>query len=65
MGDLTMNSWELVFLQSKVNNGFYDGDRLPTQIWQWPEQTWFQTRRRYLRSGNRKYSEELTEQDLQ
>ncbi len=24
-----MRSWQLIFLQSKVNNGVYDGDRLP------------------------------------
>jgi hypothetical protein len=26
-----MNSWLLIFLQSKANNGVYDGDRLPVQ----------------------------------
>lgn len=26
-----MTSWELIFLQSRVNNGAYDGDHLPAQ----------------------------------
>jgi len=32
-----MKSWELIFRQSRVNNGVYDGDRLPGQNWQWPQ----------------------------
>ncbi|HET8563039.1 MAG TPA: hypothetical protein VFM35_04090, partial [Candidatus Binatia bacterium] len=38
-----------VFLQSKVNNGYYDGNELPSYYWKWPEGTWFQTRLEYLR----------------
>ena len=44
-----MNSWQLMFLQSKVNNSFYIGDNLATQNWAWPQGTWFQKRLRYLR----------------
>jgi len=44
-----MNSWRLIFLLSRANNGVYNGDRLPTQNWHWPEGTWFQERLRYLR----------------
>ena len=44
-----MNSWQLIFLQSRANRGAYDGDKLPGQIWDWPQGTWFQKRRRYLR----------------
>jgi len=44
-----MSYWQLVFLQSKVNRGAYDGDRLPRQNWSWPQQTWFQERLRYIR----------------
>jgi hypothetical protein len=44
-----MSYWESVFLQSKVNRGAYDGDRLPTQNWDWPRETWFQKRLGYLR----------------
>jgi hypothetical protein len=54
-----MNSWELIFCLSRVNNGVYDGDRLAAQNWQWPEDTWLQTRLRYLRRGQGRYSAEL------
>lgn len=43
-----MTSWELIFLQSTVNNGAYDGDHLPEQTWDWPRGTWFQERLRYI-----------------
>jgi hypothetical protein len=51
-----MNSWELIFTQSRVNNGAYDGDRLAGNHWQWPKGTWFQTRLRYLRRGSGRYA---------
>lgn len=44
-----MICWQLIFLQSKVNRGTYDGDRLPAQNWDWPQGTWFQNRLRYFR----------------
>jgi hypothetical protein len=44
-----MSYWQLIFLQSKVNRGAHDGDRLPRQNWAWPQQTWFQERLRYIR----------------
>jgi hypothetical protein len=47
-----MNSWELIFRQSRVNLGRYDGDRLPVQNWDWPRGTWFQRRLQHLRYGN-------------
>jgi hypothetical protein len=56
-----VSSWQLIFQQSKVNNGPYDGDRLPAQNWHWPQGTWLQTRLRYLRKGNGTYSKELSE----
>jgi hypothetical protein len=46
-----MKSGRLIFLESKVNNGVYDGDRIPSLSWNWPKGTWFQTRLRYLRSN--------------
>jgi len=61
---MATNAWELIFRQSRVNNGAYDGEQLPTQNWNWPRGTWFQRRLRYLRRGN-KYSRELAKQDLQ
>ena len=60
-----MNSWQLIFLQSKVNNGGYYGELLLPQNWDWPEETWFQKRLRYLRRGEDRLSEELTEERLQ
>ena len=45
-----MNSWQLMFLQSRANNSFsYIWDNLATQNWAWPQETWFQKRLRYLR----------------
>jgi hypothetical protein len=60
-----MSSWQLIFQQSKVNNGAYDGDRLPPQKWDWPRETWFQTRLRRLRRGRVRYGEKLPRQSLQ
>jgi hypothetical protein len=60
MRRFAMKSWELIFRQSRVNNGIYDGDRLPGQNWQWPQGTWLQTRLRYLRHGRSRQSGELT-----
>ncbi len=39
-----MSQWQIIFLQSKVNNGIYNGEILPAQNWKWPEGTWFQKR---------------------
>lgn len=39
-----MNAWESIFGQSPVNDGYYEGDRLPQQNWEWPKGTWFQAR---------------------
>ena len=44
-----MSTWQLIFRQSRVNHGIYDGDRLPAQHWNWPQGTWLQERLRYLR----------------
>jgi hypothetical protein len=49
----TMTSWQLVFAQSRVNNGSYAGEQLASQNWHWPKETWFQKRRSYLRTGQR------------
>jgi hypothetical protein len=45
-----MSGWQIIFRNSRVNNGVYDGDSLPLHIWEWPKETWFQTRLRYLRT---------------
>jgi hypothetical protein len=52
-----MISWELIFLQSRVNHGAYDGDHLPAQKWDWPRETWFQERLYYLRAGHRQIAQ--------
>jgi len=57
-----MNPWELIFRQSRVNLGSYDGDRLPAQNWEWPRETWFQTRLRYLRGVRARYTRGLPEE---
>jgi hypothetical protein len=48
-----MNSWELMFIQSKVNSGAYAGDVLAPQNWAWPKETWFQKRLGQLRNKRR------------
>ena len=48
-----MNTWELIFLESRADSRVYDEDRLPTQKWAWPQETWFQKRRDYLRENQR------------
>ncbi len=42
-------NWQTIFLLSKVNGGYYDGDGLPPQNWEWPTNTWFQERLRDVR----------------
>lgn len=44
-----MNSWEAIFSQSPVNDGYYDEHELPHLRWEWPSATWLQARRDYLR----------------
>lgn len=48
-----MNAWEIIFIQSKVNNSVYNGDSLLTHNWAWPRETWFQERLRHLRKEQR------------
>ena len=43
-GGSQMNTWEAIFMQSPVNQGYYDEDELPQQNWEWPKGTWFQAR---------------------
>jgi hypothetical protein len=38
------NFWQLVFTQSKVNGAEYFGDRLPSNSWDWPKDTFLQKR---------------------
>jgi hypothetical protein len=60
-----MNSWQLIFLQSRANHGAYDGDKLPAQIWDWPRGTWFQKRRRYLRETQSQIPQRIDQNETQ
>jgi len=39
-----MSTWEAIFMQSRVNQGYYSEDELPQRPWEWPTATWFRTR---------------------
>jgi hypothetical protein len=47
-----MNTWESIFRQSRVNDGYYDEDKLPQLKWDWPRGTWFQARLDQTRDQN-------------
>jgi hypothetical protein len=59
-----MDTWELIFRQSRANSASYFGDRFPAQNWDWPRGTWFQTRLRFLRAGNGRYTRALPQERL-
>jgi hypothetical protein len=42
--------WQRVFLQSKVNGAFYQGEQLPGVRWEWPKDTYLQRRLRLGRA---------------
>ncbi|MDH3443913.1 MAG: hypothetical protein OEN50_08330 [Deltaproteobacteria bacterium] len=44
------NFWQLVFNQSRVNGAKYFGDCLPSYSWEWPKNTFLQTRLSKLRN---------------
>ncbi|HSK30874.1 MAG TPA: hypothetical protein VLA17_13010 [Candidatus Limnocylindria bacterium] len=44
-----MNAWESIFLQSPVNDGCYEEEDLPQSNWDWPKETWFQSRLDHVR----------------
>jgi hypothetical protein len=46
-------NWRLIFLQSPANDGWYDEESLPTQVWAWPQDTWLKKRTRELREEQR------------
>jgi hypothetical protein len=57
-----MNSWQLIFEQSKANDAVYFIDQQSPQYWSWPRDTWFQARLRYLRNGHGSYRKDSAEQ---
>jgi hypothetical protein len=54
-----MTYWELIFVQSRVNNGAYSGDALPATNWDWPRGTWFQERFIYVRATHRQIAQNI------
>ena len=60
-----MSSWQLIFLQSKANDGSYDEEELPQQNWKWPHGTWFQKRLRYVRQRQRQILQRITPRGLE
>lgn len=56
-----MNTWETIFSQSPVNNGFYNGDELPQMHWDWPKRTWFQARLSQVREHDRHWPKTAAE----
>jgi hypothetical protein len=48
-----MNTWEAIFSQSPVNEGYYNEAGLPQNHWGWPRGTWFQSRLDFIRDQER------------
>jgi len=44
-----LSFWQVIFLQSKVNGAPYHGEELPQHQWDWPHETYLQSRLRHLR----------------
>lgn len=44
-----MTYWQMIFTLSKANEADYLGDMLPSNRWQFPTSTWFQTRLEKIR----------------
>jgi hypothetical protein len=59
-----VSAWQLIFLQSKVNNGIYSGELLAPQNWDWPQETWFQKRLHALRKAQRQMLKSLDPKTL-
>ncbi len=60
-----MSSWQLIFLQSKANDGLYGEDELPQQNWKWTQGTWFQKRLRYVRETQRQILQRIKPMSLE
>jgi hypothetical protein len=55
--------FEIIFAASRVNGGFYPGDYLTAQHWEWPRDTWLQRRLAKLRESNKGMPEESCKQE--
>lgn len=64
-GRAVMSYWQLIFLQSKANDGQYDEDELPQQNWKWPRGTWFQERLRYVRETQQRIFQRIKPRSLE
>jgi len=53
-----MKAWESIFRQSRVNDGYYDEDKLPQLKWDWPKGTWFQARLDYILDRHQPFASE-------
>ncbi len=53
------SSWQLIFLQSKVNGAQYRGDEIRPYCWDWPQETYFQKRVRDVRRVQMKAVKEM------
>ena len=51
---MNVDGWRLIFTQACINGADYDGDKLPTQEWEWPKDTWLQRRLAAIRSEQKK-----------
>jgi hypothetical protein len=51
-----MNTWEAIFSQSPVNQGYYNEAGLPQNHWEWPRGTWFQSRLDRIRDQERTWN---------
>jgi len=51
-----MNTWEAIFSQSPVNQGYYNESGLPQNHWGWPRGTWFQSRLDLIRDQERAWN---------
>jgi hypothetical protein len=60
-----MNTWEAIFSQSPVNNGFYNGEKLPQIHWTWPKRTWFQSRLNHVREHDRLWATKQPGREIQ
>lgn len=51
-----MNNWEAIFSQSRANDGYYNGEKLPQVHWELPKRTWFQDRLDSIRENERPWN---------
>lgn len=56
--DKRLSDMESIILNSPVNGGYYDGEKLPTQPgWEWPKGTFLERRREQLKEEKKAKNE--------